>query len=81
MNICSASDYAGLEAGKFRAYYGYEQIWKNPNDPDGEQWAFVLWINGIEKMRVPTTQLDDLGNYGSPKDYLLAGITLYLSRK
>jgi hypothetical protein len=79
-NVYSAGDYAGMISGRHRFYYGYEEIWKNPNDPDGEQWAFVAYKDGKEKMRIPTTQLDDLGNFGSPESYLLAGIALYLNR-
>ncbi len=79
-NIYSSGDYAGLETGRLKFYYGYEQTIADMDSPNAEEWCFVVWKDGKEKMRIPTTQLDDLGNMGSPKDYLLAGIALYLSR-
>ena len=78
--LYAGSDHAELKAGRIVAYYGPDYKIDDPDSANSGEWCFCLFKDSKEKMRIPTTQLDDLGNMGSPKDYLLAGIALYLSR-
>lgn len=73
-----SDDYAGLDAGNLRFYYGYEETSKNL------EWNFVVLKNGTEVFRrgqseieksVKDDQLDDV------RDYLIAGIGMYLLLK
>jgi hypothetical protein len=75
------SDEAELITGKYRFYYGFRVLSGNPGDDSKpDEFSFCAWVNGKEKMRIPTTQLDDLGNMQGPTEYLLAGIAKFLSR-
>lgn len=73
-----SDDYAGLDSGNLRFYYGYEETSKNL------EWNFVVLKNGTEVFRrgqseieksVKDDQLDDV------RDYLIAGIGMYLLLK
>lgn len=81
-----ASDYAGLKAGKYEFYFGYE-ITVCPKhkssdecseaDCDKGEWAFQATISGKEVMKVPESKLYPRKNE-SPEFYLLAGIGKFL---
>lgn len=74
-DIYVASDYAGIETPRFKAYYGYEEV-----DPHTDEWCFVVWKNDKEVFRVRNTQLLDAACGDGPKDMLIAGLALYLSK-
>jgi hypothetical protein len=73
--IYSASDYACLESGRIKAYYGYEQI-----DQDTDEWCFVVWKNNKEVFRKTNSELLDIPCGDGPKDMLIAGLALYLGK-
>ena len=80
VEIYSSDDYAGMVSGKLSFYYGYEEA-----DED-DDWCFLAKENGQEKFRKTTKEIEDsLGKEGwnlrDPKDYLLAGIAIYLLLK
>lgn len=74
-DVYSASDYAGIETPRFKAYYGYEET-----DPTTDEWCFVVWKNGKEVFRERNTRLLQIANGEGPVDMLLAGLALYLSK-
>lgn len=60
---CS-SDYAGLEVGRLKFYFGYEELIckKHKNiddceDCDKAEWAFVAYDGKKELMRIPESKL------------------------
>ena len=46
-----AEDYAILKAANLQFYYGYE---KTDDDAD---WCFTVEHNGVEQMRIPSSEL------------------------
>lgn len=74
-NIYSSSDYCGFESGKIKVYYGYEQV-----DQQTEEWCCVIWKNDKEVARYTNSQLLDIACGESPKDMLIAGLSLYLGK-
>lgn len=69
----SASDYAGLHAGRFSFYYGYEET-------TGGEWCFVAKRAGEEIFRATATELGV--DPGCPTEWgLLEGIALYIESK
>lgn len=93
MNIRAyrASDYAGLEFGKYKFYFGYEETVcpkhkRNytacvDNECDKGEWAFVVTRNNKELMCIPESKLKKLSDEDieEPEDGLLIGIAHYLS--
>lgn len=87
-----ASDYAGLEFGRFKFYYGYEEkLGPEPSEDedDEREWAFVVTEEDKELMRIG---VEDFKNYLSHYDFesldkwhcgavLLAGIGIFLHDK
>lgn len=72
--IYSASDYASIDTGKFKAYYGYEEVGQT------EEWNFVVWKNGKEVFRKTNSELLDIACGEGPLDMLVAGLALYLGK-
>lgn len=70
IRISIASDYAGMEAGAFDFYYGYE-YGKNEN---GEVWGFRAKKNGKVIFEYPVDQ----GRF-EVAEQLLEGIGKYLA--
>jgi len=68
--IYTASDYAGIDAGDFRFYYGYEQT-----DAD-DNWLFVAHQNGKKIMSYTAEQLGG-EDTDPPRDILMRGIARY----
>jgi hypothetical protein len=81
MNVYRASDYAGLEAGNMKFYYGYERTTCPIHGADREAcceaytWAFVAWKNGVEVMRLSSSALHK--EYRDPEVMLMLGIARY----
>ena len=79
-----ASDYAGLRAGKYEFYYGYEEvICKKHNndfnkcadaDCENDTWAFVAKVGGKEVYRTALDNTDD-----EQGENLLKGIAKFLA--
>lgn len=69
-HVYFASDYAGMKAGDFSFYFGYEEL---VND----EWAFVAKHTGIEVMRVPQSKLGKVFPC-EPHEYLLCGIAMFI---
>ena len=70
-----SDDYAGLNTGDIEFYYGYEaeEKW---------EWCFLVKKNGTPIMLLPTSKIQsesDPFQLDSPRDFLLAGIGLYLA--
>ncbi len=86
VNTYWASDYAGLEAGDYSFYYGYEETFcpkhKNKNCEDYgcelREWCFVAKIKDKEVMRIPSSKL--WFEYKEPMEMLLLGIGHYFSQ-
>lgn len=74
-----SDDYAGLVSGNLSFYYGYEV-----EDPDTEEWCFIVKKNGLEVFRLTTSKIEesiDDRNLNMPQDYLVAGIGIWLLLK
>jgi hypothetical protein len=74
-----SDDYAGLESGKLKFYYGYEV-----EDPETEDWCFQVKENGREVFRRTRTEIEksiDNRQLDMPQDYLVAGIGMWLLLK
>lgn len=76
INCYRASDYAGFEDGKWSVYYGKDEI-----DPITQDWCFVMKKNGKEVFRATNEQLLAICPEESPLGMLVAGLSLYMSRK
>lgn len=71
-----SDDYAGLESGNHKFYYGYEV-----EDCLNGDWCFQVMKNGKEDYRITRSEIDKEitdGQLDTPQDYLLAGIGIYL---
>ncbi len=76
IKLYEASDYAGLECGDFKFYFGYEEIY--PKDSEDGEWAFVVFKKDQEILRVGRSELEDLvDNSDSNIQFILAGIAKY----
>lgn len=74
-----SDDYAGLDAGNLRFYYGYEV-----EDPETEDWCFQVKKDGKEIYRATRTEIEkaaDARQLDDVKDYLMAGIGMWLLLK
>lgn len=67
-------DYAGLEIGNLKFYYGYEVVDKQ------EDWCFQVKSAGEVLYTVPRRKIEKSveGRFDEPIDYLMAGIGLWL---
>lgn len=80
--IYYSDDYAGLDAGDLRFYYGYE-VTKQIDDED-EEWCFNVLKDGIEVFCKTTTEIEQSVKdcpFRDVRDYLLAGICMWLLSK
>lgn len=68
-----ASDYATCCGGGVEFYFGYERT-------VGDELAFTATVNGIEKLRVPRSQLG-VRSVADTVECLLAGISLWLQTR
>lgn len=71
--VAIASDYATLDTGRLRFYYGYEET-----DSNGD-WCFAVEYNGVEQMRIPSSGLKC--DKFEVTECLLTGIGMWLQRK
>jgi hypothetical protein len=74
-----SDDYAGLDSGNLKFYYGYEVT-----DPSTEEWCFQVKKNGIEIYKITTSKIEesiDNRQLDKPQDYLIAGIGIWLLLK
>ena len=74
-----SDDYAGLDAGNLKFYYGYEVVDEKTSD-----WCFQVKKNGKEVYRLTETEIResvDTRQLDSMQDYLLAGIGIWLLLK
>lgn len=72
-----ASDYAGLTAGAYHFYFGYEET---VGEGDDEERCFVAKKGGVEIFRATATDLGWTG--GDPTEWgLMEGIALYIESK
>ena len=88
-DVYCSDDYAGLEAGKYSFYFGYEMTicpvksHKEDCEDNGcekREWCFVASINKKEVMRIPASKLYPK-KQEEPMFFLLAGIGIFLKRK
>lgn len=72
-----ASDYAGMSAGRYGFYFGYEET---AGEGDDEEWCFVAKKDGKEVFRATASQIGWSG--GDPTEWgVLEGIALYIESK
>jgi len=73
-----SDDYAGLESGNLKFYFGYEEI-----DEKTEEWCFVAKKDNKEILRIPQSELNKKckNMLDMPQDYLIFGIGIYLLLK
>jgi hypothetical protein len=74
-----SDDYAGLNSGNLKFYYGYEV-----EDPLTEDWCFQVKKDGTEVFRITRRKIEesiDDRQLDSPQDYLVAGIGIWLLLK
>lgn len=77
--IYYSDDYAGLDAGDLRFYYGYEVTLQV--DDEVEECCFNVVKDGKEVFCKTTSQLEEFVKecpYRDVRDYLMAGIALWL---
>lgn len=74
-----SDDYAGLNSGNLKFYYGYEVI-----DGLTDDWCFQVKKDGKEVYRVTRKKIEesiDNRQLDKPQDYLIAGIGMWLLLK
>lgn len=79
-----SDDYAVLEAGGLRFYFGYEFTTAKDDDDDSGEWCFIVHkMEGVrvgdELMRVPQSKLG-LRTGTDPVEFLLEGIALWMNK-
>lgn len=74
-NIFDTNKSAGFATPKFEVYYGPKET-----DPETGDWCMTIKKNGKEVFRVPNSDLLLVANGEGPKDMLIAGLALYLSK-
>ncbi len=78
LQVYYSGDYAGMENGALKFYYGYEETrCKTHGDggpPEGRQcecedreWCFVAWMDEVEMARYTQKELETECSYASPK--------------
>lgn len=72
-SIYDSRNEAGFNKDRIAVYYGYKVV-----DPDTDEWCFVVNKNGKEVFRATNSELLGIANGDSPKDMLIAGLTLYM---
>lgn len=87
IDVYASDDYCGLEAGKYKFYYGYEETvcpkhgkkdCSNQWDCEKAEWAFTAEVDGKEVLRLPQSQIyPEKGE--EPLWYLVAGIGHFLN--
>ncbi len=89
IDVYCSDDYAGLKAGKYKFYFGYEETMcpikshKEDCEDNGckkREWCFVAIVNNKEIMRIPVSKLYPKKEE-EPMFFLLAGIGLFLQIK
>lgn len=86
LDIFQASDYCGMSYGRYSFYYGYERTYCPEHGNDKDQccdkweWAFVAYIDHIEEMRLPTSELWYIQD-ATIVWYLLSGIGQFMDQK
>jgi hypothetical protein len=88
VEVYKSDDYAGLEAGKYEFYYGYEVTEVTSTDDEGyenESWCFQVKVKGKIVMTLTREYIEKnvkMENHlDSPEDYLNAGIGIWLLTK
>lgn len=74
-----SDDYAGLTSGNLQFYYGYEV-----EDPESQDWCFQVKKDGKEIFRMSRSKIRqsvESDQLDGPRDYLIAGIGLWLLLK
>ena len=75
-----SDDYAILESGNLKLYYGYER-----EDPETEEYCFTVEKNRSEIFRLTTNEIQENLDHNSQlndlKDYLMVGIGMWLLLK
>ena len=74
-----SDDYAGLESGNLKFYYGYEV-----EDPLTKEWCFQVKKDGKEIYRITCSKIEESINNKQLhilQDYLIAGIGMWLLLK
>ena len=74
-----SDDYAGLNSGNLKFYYGYEV-----EDPLTEDWCFQIKKDDKEIYRATRSKIEESVNnrqLDMPQDYLIAGIGMWLLLK
>ncbi len=76
-----SDDYAGLDAGNLKFYYGYEVV----DEEDKDMWCFQVKKDGKEIHRITKNQIDkfvaNTDQLDDVRDYLIAGIGMYMALK
>ena len=74
-NVGISDDYAVLDAGDFRFYYGYEHT-----DDDGN-WLFLVRKQGKVLFQRTAHQLNNIDELADTSEILLIGIAEYIESK
>lgn len=82
MDVYTSDDYCGLESGKYKFYFGYEETFCEEHGTescDDSEWAFTAQVDDKEVMRIPKSKLHPTKDE-VPFWYLVAGIGMFLNR-
>ena len=89
IDVYCSDDYAGLEAWKYKFYFGYEETMcpvkghKEDCEDNGcekREWCFVATVNNKKVMRIPASKLYPK-KQEEPMFFLLSGIGLFLQKE
>jgi len=74
-NITISRDSAYIDSPKLTAYYGNQKT-----DKETEEWLFIVTKNGKEVFSATNSELLEVSFGEGPKDLLIAGLAMYLTR-
>ena len=80
VHLYSASDYAGLSVGRYKFYYGYEELVCAKHTDctcEDKEWAFIADVDDMVVMTIPESKLGQSGVILN----LLHGIGQFLARE
>ena len=80
VDIYTSDDYAGLEVGCLRFYYGYEITTTPEDEDDPGEWCFQCTDSGHVVCTFPRSALVPAPDDGTPYSGVLAGIGMMIQR-
>ena len=73
-----SDDYAGMNSGKYKFYFGYESVDEN------DEWCFTVNENGVETFKINESYIIKNTKHvhlDRPTEFLTAGIGIWMLLK